>query len=451
MGDRRHLLGSVRLRTTIAATTVVGAALVVGAILLVGVLRRNLVDNVRTATQLRADDVVTLLEEGAAPRGIAVEDEEASLVQVVDRRGRVVAASGNIERESVAIDAPLGPSRVSDLPIDGEGPYQVVTETAATPAGPYLVIAARSLEPAQDSIQAVAATLATGLPILVALVAVTTWVVMARALRPVEAMRSEVTEITNRALERRVPEPRGNDEIARLARTMNEMLGRLQDSRDRQRRFVSDASHELRSPIATIRHELEVLIANPTTIDVSAVAADLLAEDLRMEALVENLLVLARLDEPNHQPDRRPVDLDDLVLAEARRLRGRGVVRVEAVAVSGGQVLGDRGQLGRVVRNLVDNAERHAASTVRLSLTTDGQVVRLSVDDDGPGIPAQDRARVFERFTRLDAARSRDRGGYGLGLAIVQEVVTGHGGATHIEESSQGGTNVVVELPVAPG
>lgn len=447
--DRRGL-GTVRVRTTAGATVVVGLALFVGALVLVAVLRRNLVENVETAARLRAADVVVLLEAGTTPDEVAVDGEEASLVQVVDSIGRVVAASGNIEGEDPIAQLRPGSARTLDrLPIDDDGPYRVVAGAARTARGRFTVLVARSLEPAEETAAAVVALLAGGLPVLVLLVGATTWVVTGRALRPVEAIRREVTAITSAQLGRRVPEPSGDDEVARLARTMNEMLARLESSRDRQRRFVSDAGHELRSPIATIRHELETLLARPDGVDIVVIATGLLAEDLRMQGLVEDLLVLARSDEGTLSQNRRAVDVDDLVLAEAARLRGRGLVAVDASGVSAGQVLGDRAQLGRVVRNLVDNAERHATSAVALSVVdSDGRVL-FAVADDGPGIPAADRARVFERFTRLDDARARGTGGYGLGLAIVRDVVAAHGGTATIQESATGGTCVEVELPAA--
>lgn len=449
-GERGGRLGTMRVRTTAGATVVVGVALLVGAVVLVVVLRRNLVDNVETAARLRADDVVALLEAGTTPDELAVDDEEASLVQVLDARGRVVAASGNIEGEEPIADLQAGSARtLGSLPIDDDDSYRVVAESAGTPEGRFTVLVARSLEPAEETVAAVVALLAGGLPVLVLLVAGTAWVVTGRALRPVEAIRAEVTAISGAELGRRVPEPGGQDEIARLARTMNEMLERLEASRDRQRRFVSDAGHELRSPIATIRHELETLLANPEGADIVEVASGLLAEDLRMQALVENLLVLARSDEGTLALNRRAVNVDDLALAEASRLRSRRIVTVDTSGVSAGQVLGDATQLARVVRNLVDNAERHASSFVALSVRErDGQVV-LTVDDDGPGIPAEDRTRVFERFTRLDDARARRTGGYGLGLAIVADVVAAHRGAVTVAEAPTGGARFIVMLPAA--
>lgn len=447
MAGRRRPLGTVRTRTTAAAAAVVSVALVIGAVALVAVLRRNLVENVETSARLRAKDVAAVLETGQSPEELAVDDEESSLVQVLNDDGRVVASSRNITGEAAILQLrPGGARTVRGLPID-RGAYRVVAEAARTPRGPFVVLVARELEPVDHTVAAVMGLLAAGLPALVLLVAVTTWIVAGRALRPVEAIRAEVTAITDDQLGRRVPETDGRDEVARLARTMNAMLERLEAARDRQRRFISDASHELRSPIATIRHEAETALANPADTDAVALARDVLEEDLRMQALVEDLLVLARSDEGSVALNRRPVDLDDVLLAEVSRLRGRGNVRVDGSAISAGRVEGDPGQLVRVVRNLVDNAERHAANTVTLALRGDSTTVVLEVVDDGPGIEPDERERVFERFTRLDDSRTRGTGGYGLGLAIVREVIRSHGGTVRIADASAGGARFVIELP----
>jgi signal transduction histidine kinase len=439
---RRSL--SIRVRTTLGASAVVGVALVVAGVLVVLLLRRDLTASVDAAAELRVEDLVAALESGTAPADLAAGDDDEALVQVVTRDGSVVAASEDLEG--------VGPLATDDVDgaaaegLDGSDPYRIVAERAD---GDLVVVVARSAEAVEEGTGAVAGSLLVGIPILVLLVAATTWVVTGRALRPVEAIRREVAAITDAELERRVPEPGGRDEIARLAGTMNAMLDRLEAGRDRQRRFVSDASHELRSPIATIRHELEVARADPTVVDVAGLADRLLSEDLRMQALVEDLLLLARSDEGRLAGVRRPVDLDDLALAEATRLRRLGGVAVDASGVGAGQVAGDPAQLARVVRNLADNAARHAATAVALGVATDGGTVRLWVADDGPGIPVAERERVFERFTRLDTARARGTGGYGLGLAIAAEVVRAHGGSIAVDDAPTGGARLTITLPAS--
>jgi signal transduction histidine kinase len=291
--------------------------------------------------------------------------------------------------------------------------------------------------------------LAIVLPILVVVSAVLVWILAGRALRPVEYIRREVSDISVSDLHRRVPVPPVDDEIARLASTMNAMLSRLETATDQQRQFVSDASHELRSPLATVIAVLEVARARPENADWPSVAATAEAEAGRLGHIVDNLLLLARSDEGHLVPGHEPVDLDELVLAEAERLGAQNRVAVDIRRVGAGRVLGDREQLSRVLRNLVDNAERHATTTVSIEVTRVDGEVEVVVADDGPGIPVGERERVFERFSRVDQARDRPAGGAGLGLAIVGEVVTAHGGTVVVADSAVG-ARVVVHLPGEP-
>lgn len=432
------------MRTTAAATLVVGIALAAGGVMLVLVLQRSLTRDIQTTAQLRAQDVVALLDAGRPPQRLAVDNAEESVVQVIDRTGRVVAASANIAGRPPVGELRPGQARtVPQLPIGDDESYRLVALGSAD--GRYVVLVARTLDPVREGSAVVAGALAVGLPVLMLLVAVTVWKVTGRALAPVEAIRREVSTIDDAQLGRRVPEPAGDDEVARLARTMNTMLDRLQHSRDRQRQFTSDASHELRSPITSIRHQLETALAHPEQTSVPELAAGLLTEDQQLERLVADLLLLARADENTPAASRRQVDLDDLVLAEAARLRRQGRVNVDTTKVHAARVHGNPAQLARLVHNLADNAERHAASTVRFALTTGSGRLTLTVTDDGPGVPPADRDRIFERFTRLDGARARDTGGAGLGLAIVAEVTRAHRGTVRIDDGP--GARFVVELP----
>ena len=448
----------MRARTTLVAGVVVGVALLVGALGLLGVLRRSLYDNVESAARLRAEDVVALLESGTPAAELSVEedddgDEETSLIQVLDDSGAVLTSSSNVSGEPAVADLRQGgTATVRHLSISPEDPYLVVAEGADGPDGvPRTVLVARALEPADETIARVLRLLLVGVPMLLALVVVTTWAVVGRALRPVAAISDEVRSITDHELDRRVPEPAAHDEIGRLARTMNAMLGRLQTSRDRQRQFVSDASHELRSPVATIRHELEVALAHPEGVDLAALAQDLLDEDLRMQAIVEDLLVLARFDEDGAMAARQRVDLDDLVLAEARRLRADPRLEVDASGVGAARVAGDPSQLARALRNLADNAARHAERQVRLAVQVEGDDAVVTVDDDGVGVPGEARALVFERFARLDDARSRSAGGAGLGLAIVAQIVERHHGSVRCLDAPGGGARFEIRLPRVDG
>jgi signal transduction histidine kinase len=229
---------------------------------------------------------------------------------------------------------------------------------------------------------------------------------------------------------------------------MNETLDRLEDAVRRQQRFVADASHELRGPLTRIRSELEVDLARPELADPHATQRSILDEAIGLQHLVEDLLQLARSDAGAAEMTSAPVDLDDIVLREARRLRDRGRVLTDTSRVSAVQVTGDRDQLSRAVQNLLENAERHAATTVTVALDEIHGTARLTVTDDGAGIEPAQRERVFERFTRLDDARTRDSGGSGLGLAITRDIVERHGGTIHLAEGLA--TRFVVELPARP-
>ena len=266
-----------------------------------------------------------------------------------------------------------------------------------------------------------------------------------RTLRPVERIRTEVSGIGLRELDRRVPQPPGGTRSPASAATMNEMLDRLDVSSRQQQQFVADASHELRTPLARIRSELELARREGDAADPEVVAS-LLEEVDSLQRLTEDLLVLAQLDAGVPARPGRPVDVDDVVLEAAGEVETRGR-SLDTRQVSAAQVVGHRDQLRRVVVNLLDNAVRHAAATVTLSLAETDSVVRLSVTDDGPGIPAERRADVFERFRRVDDARAAGRGGTGLGLAIARDLVQRHGGTITVDPDYDAGARFVVTLP----
>jgi signal transduction histidine kinase len=437
----RALRGSVRVRTTSAAVAVLAVALLVGAVALVGSLHAVLVREVRATVTLRAADAARELAAGGDP-ATAVAGDDDVVLQVVDGSGAVLAATPNAAGEPALVRLAPGDFREVDVPFDDDG----FLLTAAA-AGDRTVLVGHSLDAVSESTRTLTMLLALGLPALLALVGATTWRVVGRALAPVDAIRAEVDEISAASLDRRVPAPAAGDEIGRLAGTMNRMLDRLERARTRERRFVADASHELRSPIAAIRQHAEVAIEHPG--HAAGLARTARAESLRMEALVDDLLLLARADEHTLALRRRPVDLDDLVLDEVRRLRVGASLAVDAGAVSAARVDGDPATLRRMLRNLGDNATRHARERIALALAErDGHAV-LHVDDDGQGVPPDERTRVFERFVRLDDARDRATGGSGLGLAIVAEIVAAHDGTVAVTDSPLGGARVTVRIPLA--
>ena len=438
-------LATIRAITTVAATIVVTIALVVGAAGLIAALRRTMVDELTEAARAQAADVVGQLEAGRPPvLDVAGADEQ--LIQVMTPAGAVVAASPNMTGRPAVVRLAPGQSARVVTPLDDDE-FVAVAEGAQTSDGPRIVLVARALVDVLDTTTVITRLLVIGLPLMVAVVALTTWFAVGRALAPVEAIRCEVDAISAAQLHRRVPRPKADDEIGRLAATMNRMLERLESARNSQRRFVSDASHELRSPITTIRQHAEVALAHPDRVTAAELAEVVLAEQQRMHRLVEDLLLLARVDE--HVPlTRAAVDLDDLAFEEGHRLRSATSKRVDTSGVNAVRVQGDADALRRMLRNVAENAVRHASSRVDVTLVERGEEVVLTIDDDGPGIPATERARVLQRFVRLDEARSRDEGGSGLGLSIVDEVVRAHGGSMSIEQSPLGGARIVITLPV---
>jgi signal transduction histidine kinase len=434
---------SVRVRITAAALAVVGTALVLAAVALVVLLRRFEFRTVDDEVRTRVGDVAELAQHGELPPVLANTGGD-TVIQVVCG-GRVTSASAAIRGSApLWTFQPVGddprPRTVAD--------YRVAATRVGMPCGAATVYAGASLTHVSATVDELAILLAAVVPALILLVGLTTWRLVGRTLEPVEAIRREVAEISATALDRRVPVPGTADEIDRLAGTMNGMLDRLEAANRRQRTFVADASHELRSPLAVIRARLEAGLGRPDSVDLKALATGWLDEQARLERLVDDLLLLARADEGSAVGTPELVDLDELVLTEARDLHARGTVTVDGSGISAGRVRGDREQLRRVVRNLLDNAEHHALQTVSVALRQDEDLVELVVGDDGPGIPPVERQRVFERFVRLDQDRNRRGGGAGLGLSIVRDIVAAHGG-TAVAADADRGARFVVRLPAA--
>jgi signal transduction histidine kinase len=448
---------SVRLRTTAGAVLVVAIALLVGAFILVALVRGSLRDGLETSAEQRASALAEQIKTSGLPEAEPADDDGGlgdpddpddpdDLDDLDDLVWQVTDAGGTVVRSSQPLSEVLPTEDADEVRLRGaDHSYVVATDDASAGDQQYDVAVAVSLEEVDDSTAALVTPLLVGLPLVLLLVGGTTWVVATRALAPVERIRREVEQITGDRLDRRVPEPRSRDEIHRMAQTMNQMLGRLEDSRDRQQQFVADASHELRSPLASIRQTAEVARAHPGALPEGELAEAVLEESARMQRLVEQLLLLTRADEGAVTRTHHDVDLDDLALAEARRV-GRSGLAVETSGVGAGRVRGDQTSLAQVVRNLVDNAARHADQAMMVAVREADGGVELIVEDDGPGIPEDQRQRVFERFVRLDEARARDAGGSGLGLAIVREIVAAHGGTVAVSSSGLGGARFVVRL-----
>ncbi len=444
--------GGVRIQATVIATVVVALALAVGAVILVLLVHRSLVGSLDAAGLARAHDVGALAATGRLQATVASTGEESSVVQVIDRAGTILSASPNITGEAPMLAAP--PRRRHEqvltrhgLPIADTGQaFRVVAEPVQLPTGPGWVYVATSLAQIELTTTRLAVLLGAGLPVLLVVVAGATWRAVGRALRPVERIRASAATISGTQPGSRLPVPTSQDEIARLAQTMNEMLARIDGALARQREFVGDASHELRSPLAALRAEIDIALAHPGQDHPTAILTRLAAQTEKMAKLLDGLLFLARSDEQATQLRHAPVDLDELVLAEARRLRATGAT----VTLSGpdaARVNGSASELTRLLHNLGDNAAAHAASTVNLGLHIQDDHAVLTVTDDGPGIPLQDRDRIFERFTRLDPSRARTTtGSAGLGLAICRQIVQRHNGQISVEADT--GARFVVQLPL---
>lgn len=453
-----RLATSVRWRITFIVTLVVGLALLLGGFLLVQWVEATLVSDVRARNEAALAAMVRVLGQGQLPSELLLSeaDLERRLAAggVSDLNNVLSSTYFYVDGEALQGSGVRGvvddQGRIvlfgrGDLPADTEGAYVEATRNLSSQYGVLTLHAVTPRDEINRSVGALSGALIVVLPALVFSAGGMAWVVAGRTLAPVAAMTRRVRELSATNLDERVPVPSSRDEIWELAETMNQMLERLERSAYAQRQFVSDASHELRSPVASIRAQLETALRYPDDVDWPQIAEVVLAEDDRLDHLVGNLLAMARIEE-GRTGRRSEVDLEDLVLAQARRLTG---VTVDVSAVSAGRVWGNAGELTSVVRNLADNAARHARSTVSMSLREEGPWVVLRVADDGHGVSPADRDRIFERFARLEEGRTRDRGGAGLGLALSRRIVERHGGRIHVEDGIRQGAVFVVTLPSA--
>ncbi|GAA3921131.1 HAMP domain-containing sensor histidine kinase [Actinoplanes auranticolor] len=445
---------SLRARLLLVSVVVLFVGLAGGGVVLVATMNYALLRTANEEALDTATAVAELVNEDTLSDPLPA--APGVRVQVVNAQDKVLAVSAGADR-LVPILYPdemnaLGNREGQFIPghrIGFDGRVRVVMVLAGPADAPVRVLVARPTSDLTQGLHLLRTTLLLTFPALVALLALVAWRVVGATLRPVEALRAGAEEITGGARSDRLPVPDSHDEIHRLAVTLNGMLHRLDAARGRQRAFVADAAHELRSPLTNMRTELEVAQRLPDTTDWPALADDLLTDVDRLSRLVDDLLLLARADDGSTRVEERRMET-----VELGQLLGEVAARYPAVEYERPAVplrtRGERDALGRVVGNLLDNAVRHAASSVRLTVGTDGAYQLISVSDDGPGIPAADRERVFDRFTRLDDARARDAGGSGLGLAIVRELVRRHRGTVVLRGTSPPpGLRVDVRLPGA--
>ena len=451
---KRWYSWSLQRRVLVTSGVLVTVMIVIGVAAFGVALDRILFSASLDAARAKAEQVSQLVSSGESPATEVVADVpvQGSIVQVLDRSGRVVASSERrLDQRAVTNLRPatgqVDVAQAADLPGEVGEPHAMVVQGVADPSGAeYVVVVASPLNIETDTVQTATVLLAVGSAALLVLLLVLIRRVLQQALAPVERIRAQVSQISQVRGRGTLTVPPTGDEIARLAETMNDMLTRLERADASTRRFVSDASHELRSPLATIRAAVEVSARDAGLQEERDLVIH--GEALRMQGLVDDLLTLAKADDgaPLVKED---VDLDDIVDGEARRVRATGV-EVEAT-IAAARVQGDPVRLEQMVRNLVDNAVRHTTGAVALSVGTEGDEVVVRVDNDGPPIPEADRDSVFERFTRLQESRQRDTGGSGLGLAIVRTVAVAHGGSAIATQTPMGSCRFEIRLPVDGG
>ncbi|MDT0463688.1 sensor histidine kinase [Streptomyces gibsoniae] len=443
---------SLRLKLTAAAALMIAAALVGAASLLVVWLRTSLISGLDQAAFQQAQVIAANQEDGGLPRTLPLSGNGDTAIQVVDASGGVRSSSANLRGDPplfhfapTASETPNHIHAVHHLPLTGAETWRAVGVAAGTERDPLTVYVAVPTAPVDRNLAALTAGLAIGVPPAVALLTGVVWLLTGRALRPVDALRGQTAEITAVDLGRRLDVPPADDALGRLARTLNDLLARLDVATRHQRQFVADAAHELRSPLSSLHTQLEVAVRHPGSAAWDTRGPALIEESERLSRLVDDLLRLARLD-AQPQLRKRPVDLDEIVSREVCHARLHTHLLIDRHAVSAARVYGDEDALARVVRNLLDNSMRYAVDRIDVSLRVRDSIACLVVADDGPGIPVADRGRVFDRFTRLDGARARGTGGSGLGLAIVHDIVAAHHGCVDIEDNAPG-ARIVIRVP----
>jgi signal transduction histidine kinase len=407
----------------------------------------------------KVQDVAAFIQSHDAEEASLVVAETAKkdpLVQIIDAQGKVIGASepgllkgplsslrpvaGQSANDKVSAPALLG---------DGDERYLVVWGVDDDEGTRYWVLAGRTIQPQSDTVRIVTWFLLVAMPLLLGLVAWSVHFLVGRSLRLMETIRTQVSHIGAGRLSERVDVPRTGDELQALAATMNSMLGRIEAADQRQRQFVSDASHELRGPITTLRTGLDISTADPSGETWRGLRPVFAEETQRLQGLVEDLLTLSKADDEGMTVRREDVDLDDVLAVELRRLKATSRQRIIADLVPA-KVVGDPVRLGQAFRNVLDNADRHATGAIAVKLSVTVQKVSVTIDDDGVPVPLADRERIFERFVRLDESRSRQQGGSGLGLAITRGIVEGHGGRVTATAAPQGWCRFEISLPPMP-
>jgi signal transduction histidine kinase len=448
---RRAGPGTVRARVTVVAGLALTATVVLGLLVMYRLQLNSADSTLQGGLRIYATQIEQSVARGTFPRPrplpASILDPQTQ-AQVLAPDGTVLAATRNLAGQPALYTfAPGSTTPVRTQAGDRILPNDLtVYPEHATAGGRPVTIIITTRTYLQSQIkQTFAWLLAIGVPVLLVLACGTVWLVTGRALRPVEQIRAAVTAVTSADLSQRVPEPGTDDEIGRLARTMNDMLARLDDSAARQRRFVADASHELRSPLTAIRTGLEVGLSHPDRAPWPQIAHRAVRQSQRLEYLIAELLVLAKADAYQLAARRQPVDLAALLAGLAAATPAPGI-SIDLSVPPGTATTGNPEDLSRMFRNLLDNAIRYARHRVLITAAAGPEGIVVEIADDGPGIPEEERERVFGRFVRLDASREQASGSAGLGLAIAREIAAAHGATIVLTEAPGGGTRAVVTV-----
>jgi signal transduction histidine kinase len=430
---------------------VVLLTLVVGSFLLLGAYRGQLIDSLDLTLEQQVADRAALLESGGSRSALVTVLQDEAFVWIGTTDGEVIAQGGAMFPLESPVPASIGTTVDVSLLVEERKPNETERErmelriaSAETTAGD-VVLAGSELETIDQMVRGLAKLFALAVPVMVVIVGALAWFITGRALQPVAAIRTQAEAISGMTLTERVPVPDSHDEIGDLAVTVNQMLDRLERHDRAIRQFSSDASHELKSPVANIRAMVETRSSTDPTWGVAR--QSLVNETNRLGNLVDNLLFLASHQDGDRPQERNTVQLDELIFAEAELISETTQLRVDLSTIEPAAVEGSTADLSRLLRNLVDNAARHADERIALSLQTTPEGVRLSIADDGDGVVEQDREKIFERFTRLDEARTRDDGGTGLGLSIVAQVAQAHGASINVGDAVLGGAVFTVSFP----
>ncbi len=355
------------------------------------------------------------------------------------------AAQTHIAQAS-GTEAPVTDATLAEI-AGGPGPFLVAQRRCSYHGSSYTIVAIDSIADAVASARRAAGILSVIFALMLAAIARFTWIMSGRTLQPVEEMRAATERIITQDLSARIPVPGHDPDLRPLAETFNEVIGRMEDDLLAQRRFISDASHELKSPVAASAMILDTLATHPDTISTDEAIADLRRENARMQSIVSDLLALARYDEGVSAADLTPCDLIDLVFERVAAIAAHSPKTFDTSGVEPVIARVDMRLMSHALSNLLDNAERFSASTVRVGLREEGDLVCFCVEDDGPGIAPEDRSRVFERFVRLNQTAKAAMGSTGIGLAVVKAVADTHGGRAYFTDSELGGARAVLEIP----